>query len=97
MDSNKSRPITAINKGKTMFINYDINSGLSINSYRKAGFTCGDIGDIVVALDEGTECVCASLDGALDSLCDGFYLSGFPVSQDSVEAVYNYIKENQGE
>ena len=28
-------------KGKTMFINYDINAGLSINSYRKAGFTYG--------------------------------------------------------
>ena len=34
-----------------MFINYDINAGLSINSYRKAGFTYGDIGDIAVALD----------------------------------------------
>lgn len=80
-----------------MFINYDISTGLSINSYRKAGFTCGDIGDIVVSLDEGTECVCASLDGALDALCDGFYLSGFPVSQESVETVYNFIQENQGE
>ena len=80
-----------------MFINYDINAGLSINSYRKAGFTYGDIGDIAVALDEGTECVCASLSGALNALCDGFYLSGFPVSQESVEAVYNFIRENKGE
>ena len=80
-----------------MFINYDINAGLSINSYRKPGFTYGDIGDIAVAIDEGTECVCASLDGALDALCDGFYLSGFPVSKESVETVYNFIQENQGE
>ena len=79
-----------------MFINYDINSGLSINSYRKPGFTSGEIGDIAAALDEGAECVCASLDGALDALCDGFYLSGFPVSQESVETVYNFIQENQG-
>lgn len=50
-----------------LFINFDINAGLSINSYRKPGFTCGDIGDIIVALDEGTECVCAPLDGALDA------------------------------
>lgn len=79
-----------------MFINYDINSGLSINSYRKPGFTSGDIGDIVVALDEGTECVCASLDCSLDALCDEFYLSNFHVSRKSVETVYNFIQENQG-
>ena len=79
-----------------LFINFDINAGLSINSYRKPGFTSGDIGDIVVASDEGTECVCASLSGALDALCDGFYLAGFPVSQESVETVYNFIQENQG-
>lgn len=79
-----------------MFINYDIHAGLSINSYRKPGFTCGDIGDIVVAIEEGTECVCASLDGALNALCDGLYLSNFPVSQESVETVYNFIQETQG-
>jgi hypothetical protein len=79
-------------RSNAMFINYDINAGMSIDAYRKPGFSCGDIGDIVVALDEGIECICAPIDGAVDALCDGFYLSGLPVSQESVEAVYNFIR-----
>lgn len=77
-----------------MFINFDINQGLSINAYRKAGFA-GDIADVVAAYQSGNESVCCILDGAEDALCDGEYLQGSNLTQEAVESVYNFIIENK--
>lgn len=77
-----------------MFLNYDVNQGLSINTFRKAGATSGDIADVVVAYQRGDECVCCDLRGAADALCDGSYLQGSNCTQDAVEDVYNYIVKN---
>ena len=76
------------------FLNYDVNQGLSIDTYRKAGFTVGDIGDVVIALHYGNENVCCDLEGAAAALCDGDYLKGTAVKQDAIEEVYNFIQEN---
>jgi hypothetical protein len=78
-----------------MFINFDVNAGLSINSFRKPGASVGDVGDLVAAVESGDECVSCDLDGAADALCDGSYLQGLSVSQDAVEQVYNFIQENK--
>lgn len=78
-----------------MFINFDINNGLSINSYRNPSCTVGDIADLVAAYQSGNESMCCSLDGAEDALCDGEYLQGSNLTQEAVESVYNFIIENK--
>ena len=76
------------------FLNYDVNQGLSIDTYRKAGFTVGDMGDVVIALQSNNENICCALEGAVDALCDGDYLKGIAVTQDAIEEVYDFIQEN---
>lgn len=76
-----------------MFINYDVNAGLSINSFRKAGATAGDIGDLAEAVTNGNECVCCDLGGAKDALEDGSYWQGSSVSQDAIEEIHSLICE----
>lgn len=79
-----------------MFINFDAtHAGLSINRFRKAGFVVGDIADVVVAYQNGDECVCCELDGAADALCDGAYLAVTSCTREGVEAVYNFIKSTK--
>lgn len=77
------------------FLNYDVNYGLSINTYRKAGASWGDVGDVVIALKSGNRNVCCDLEGAADSLCD--YLNGTSTSRDAAQEVYNYIQANSGD
>ena len=73
------------------FLNYDVTTGLSIDTFRRPGSSYGTIGDVVEAYEAQNECVCCDLDGAADALCDGEYLKSVNASQESVEAVYDFL------
>lgn len=77
-----------------MFINYNVNNGLSINTFRGAGATVGDIGDLAEAVTSGDENVCCDLEGALDALEDGAYWGGSNVTQEALEEIHALIKSH---
>ena len=76
------------------FLNFDINSGLSISTSRSPQATVGDIADVTLAYQNCDENVCCDLEGAADALCDGEYLKGTDLTQAAVEDVYNFIIES---
>lgn len=76
-----------------MFVNYTPNNGVSVNSWREPAATVGDIGDILEAIEKGRGSWCCDLDGAIDALWDGEYLKGVSASQNTVEYLYNFLKE----
>jgi hypothetical protein len=53
------------------FINYDKNTGLSIDTFRNPSATIGEITDLVEAVRTGNESVSCQLEGAKDALEDG--------------------------
>jgi hypothetical protein len=59
-----------------MFINYDQNIGITINSYRKPdGYANSDVGGLVDDIVAGRSGTCP-LEGALETLEDGAYWEG---------------------
>ena len=60
-----------------LFLNYDDQTGLSINTYRLPHAMAGDIGDLVTDGVLGHQCVTCPLDGAYEAL----------------EEVHNFITE----
>lgn len=80
-----------------MFINFDTNNGLSINSYRSPQAAVGDIGDLALAVTmNGNECITCELDGAKEALEDYGYWEGSPVSVESLSSILTAIFEHEG-
>jgi len=71
------------------FINYDKNTGLSIDTFRYPSATVGDITDLVEAVRTGNESVSCQLEGAQDALEDGMIWGDG--DQGALEEVYNTI------
>lgn len=72
------------------FINYHPNVGLSISTYRQAGYSYGDIGDLATAIVR-KEHACCQLDNAKKILEDCDYWKGTDVSISVIEELHNFI------
>jgi transcriptional regulator with XRE-family HTH domain len=73
----------------TMFINYDKNTGLSIDSFRNPSATVGDITDLVAAVKTEDESITCQLEGAKDALEDGSIWQDD--DQEALEEVHDFI------
>lgn len=74
-----------------MFLNYDENSGLTINTYRNNGYY-GDIGDLAQAVDDNSGCVSCTLNQeATRLLTDDEYWRGSSVSTETLEEIYGLV------
>lgn len=71
------------------FINYDKNTGLSIDTFRNPSGTIGEITDLVEAVKSGSESITCQLEGAQDALEDGMIWGDG--DQEALEEVYNTI------
>lgn len=82
------------------FINYSINTGLSINTYRDPNASFGDITDLVKAVAAGDESVSCALDdgehaSAKAALEDGSLWQAS--EQDAIERIHALICEFEAE
>lgn len=80
-----------------MFINFDVNTGLSINSYRKPnGYANDDIGGLVddILADRCGNC---PLEGAKAALESGGYWQGSNATQELLEELHALICEHEAE
>ncbi len=77
------------------FINYDVNAGLSINTFRKPGAAVGDIADLAAAFQSQDENVVCSLEGAKEALTSMDYFQGAEISTETLESIYEFIQDNE--
>lgn len=88
----------------TYFINYDADTDhISINTFRNSGYANSDIGGLAEDLKNGTSGN-APLDGALEALEDGAFLSTLDSKdgkwgtlQEAVEALHDALSSFQRE
>lgn len=78
-----------------MFLNYDVNIGLSINTFRRPSAWSGDIGDLAIAYQNENECVVCDLAAAKEALESMDYFSGTDVSDETIEKLHDFITENE--
>jgi hypothetical protein len=78
-----------------MFLNYDVNAGLSINSGMTPNASVGDIADLAIAYQNGNENVCCQLECAKNALEDGSFWQGTGVTQETLEMIHAFITENE--
>jgi len=75
-----------------MFINYDVNRGLSINSYRHPSATMSkdvaELVDDIIADQNG----CCPLEGAKDALEDGSVWQGSDATHELLEELHALIR-----
>ena len=75
-----------------MFINYDVNAGFSINTYRKPnGYANADVIGLIDDIVSGT-CGNCPMDGALDALEDGELWVDGNANQEVIEELHALIK-----
>ena len=80
----------------TRFINYTVNKGLEINTYRAPQAAAADLEDIAEAITEGREedLTCA-LEGHEQGLLEsGGFWAGSNVSQETLEELHALISEH---
>ena len=70
----------------TLFLNYSVNTGLSINTFRNTGYFNDDVAGLVEDMLAGKNSSC-DLEGALDAVRDGSLWS----DNDDVQGVLEYI------
>lgn len=77
------------------FINYTVNGGLSLDTFRAPQAVVTDIADIAEALtQEREENLTCSIDGSeLELLEDGSYWGGSDVSNDALVRLHNLLSE----
>lgn len=75
----------------SFFINYNTNTGFTIDTYRNPNCAFGEITDVVKAINNEDENVCCSLDGAKDALEDGSIWEDS--DQTAIEALHTYITD----
>lgn len=75
------------------YINYSVNTGISIKSAPAPGAWYGDIGDLAEAVTLENEDVSCNLEGAKAALEDGAYWAGSNVSQEALEEIHASITE----
>ena len=78
------------------FINYTVNGGLSIDTYRAPQASVTDLSDIAVAMSEGrAEDLTCSIDGGeIGLLEDGEFWCGSAVSTESLEVLHDLISDS---
>jgi hypothetical protein len=76
-----------------MFLNYNINTGLSITS--EPASTVGDIGDLALTYQNHDGNISCKLDGAKDALEDGSFWQGYNVTAETLEVIHAFITENE--
>lgn len=75
------------------FINYDPNTGISINTYRQTnGYANDDVVELVADIVAGRP-GCCPLEGAKDALEDGSLWND--KDQEAIEAIHNLIQEHE--
>jgi hypothetical protein len=79
----------------TMFINYTVNNGLSIDTFRAPVASVTDLADIAEAITEGREenLTCSIEGNEIDVLEDGSYWNNSNASTESLEELHALIKE----
>lgn len=76
-----------------MFINYNVNTGISINTYRHAsGYANSDVTGLIDDILAGRHGNCP-LDGAKDALEDGALWQGSNATQEILEEIHAAICE----
>lgn len=81
----------------TLFINFDVNTGLSINTFRKPnGYYNEDVIGLVedMAADRNG---CCPLDGALDAVRDGSAWAGTNATSEILERIDDCIQSREQE
>lgn len=77
-----------------MFINFDVNNGLSINTYRIPQATVGSIDDLALAVTNCDECVtCDLTEDVKDTLESGEHWNGSPVTTEALSKIHNVITD----
>lgn len=78
-----------------MFLNYDINNGLSVNSYRFPGaVACADILDFCDSVQNEQNAVLSSVDdmqNCLDQLQDNFAVKNSNLKTETLERIFDFI------
>lgn len=77
-----------------MFINFNRNTGLSLNSYRNPSALAGDVSDILYAIENDGACITCDLEEAKDALEDDHYLSDMNITQETIEELRQFIVDN---
>lgn len=81
---------------ENLFLNFNVNTGFSVNPYRKANaVSCvhNDIADFLKdAHNEVNSCVGFDKDFAIRLLEDCYYWQGSDITNDTLEIVYRLIK-----
>lgn len=73
------------------FVNFDVNVGITVNTYRKPqGYYNDEIGGLVDDI-LADRCGCCPLDGALDVLEDGSYWNGSNATSEILEDLHQII------
>lgn len=82
-----------------LFLNFDVNSGFSINTFRKANtVSCehGDLGDFLAdAQKKVNSSVSIYLMGAFELLENGNYWQNSDIEDDTLEHLHKTLKEYQ--
>lgn len=80
------------------FLNYNTNTGLSIDTGRDPNATVGDIGDLALAVENGNENITCSVDfgdgeyaSTIDVLESGEYWQGMSISQETLEEIHALV------
>lgn len=80
-----------------MFINYNVNTGISINTYRQAsGYANSDVNGLVDDILAGRDGSCP-LDGAKDALEDGYLWAGTDATPEILEEIHSAVCEWEAE
>lgn len=83
-----------------MFLNYDINNGLSVNSYRFPGaVACADILDFCDSVQNEQNAVLSfdDMQDCLDQLQDDFAVKNSNLKTGTLERIFDFIVDSLGE
>ena len=74
-----------------MFINFNIQSGVSLKTSRDPSALVGELSDLVKAVVAGDEAVCCDAEGAKDALEDGAFLASLCIADE--DALQSAVEE----
>lgn len=79
------------------FINYNVNTGINIATYRQpTGYANSDVGGLVDDILAGRD-GCCPLEGAKDTLEDGYYWQGSDATPEILSEIHDAISAWEAE
>lgn len=75
-----------------MFINFNVNTGLSLNTYRSTNAVYGDLDELLQGMEDEIN-ICCDAEGAIEMLEGAMYLHNSDIKLEHVEAVYNLLAQ----